>query len=99
MGQLRRWGYSQPSSNPSSAPSLTQPRLGSYDLSTCLNPRDGEAWWAAIYGVVQSRTRLMRLSSSSSSIELMLELKELLGIKLLAIEDKTLSRLLWWCSG
>ena len=30
------------------------------------NPRDGGAWWAAIYGVVQSRTRLNRLSSSSS---------------------------------
>ena len=30
------------------------------------NPRDGGAWWAAIYGVVQSRTRLKRLSSSSS---------------------------------
>ena len=26
------------------------------------NPRDGEAWWAAIYGVAQSRTRLKRLS-------------------------------------
>ena len=26
---------------------------------SCLeNPRDGEAWWAAIYGVVQSQTRL-----------------------------------------
>ena len=34
----------------------------------CLeNPRDGKAWWAAVYGVVQSRTRLKRLSSSSSS--------------------------------
>ena len=34
----------------------------------CLeNPRDGEAWWAAVYGVAQSRTRLKRLSSSSSS--------------------------------
>ena len=22
------------------------------------NPRDGEAWWAAVYGVTQSRTRL-----------------------------------------
>ena len=34
----------------------------------CLeNPRDGGAWWAAIYGVAQSRTRLKRLSSSSSS--------------------------------
>ena len=29
------------------------------------NPRDGGAWWAA--GVAQSRTRLQRLSSSSSS--------------------------------
>ena len=26
-----------------------------------------EAWWAAVYGVAQSRTRLKRLSSSSSS--------------------------------
>ena len=35
---------------------------------SCLeNPRDGEAWWAAIYGVTQSRTRLKGLSSSSSS--------------------------------
>ena len=25
-----------------------------------------EAWWAVIYGVAQSRTRLKRLSSSSS---------------------------------
>ena len=31
------------------------------------NPRDGGAWWAAIYGVAQSRTQLKRLSSSSSS--------------------------------
>ena len=34
---------------------------------SCLeNPRDGGAWWAAIYGVAQSWTRLKRLSSSSS---------------------------------
>ena len=40
---------------------------------SCLeNPRDGEAWWAAIYGVVQSRTRMKQLSSSSSSSNLML---------------------------
>ena len=33
---------------------------------SCLeNPRDREAWWAAVYGVTQSRTRLKRLSSSS----------------------------------
>ena len=35
---------------------------------SCLeNPRDSGAWWAAFYGVAQSRTRLKRLSSSSSS--------------------------------
>ena len=35
---------------------------------SCLeNPRDGGAWWAAVYGVTQSRTQLKRLSSSSSS--------------------------------
>ena len=34
---------------------------------SCLeNPRDGGAWWAAVYGVAQSQTRLKRLSSSSS---------------------------------
>ena len=34
---------------------------------SCLeNPRDGGAWWAAIYGVAQIRTRLKRLSSAHS---------------------------------
>ena len=34
---------------------------------SCLeNPRDGRAWWVAVYGVAQSRTQLKRLSSSSS---------------------------------
>ena len=34
---------------------------------SCLeNPREGGAWWAAVCGVAQSRTRLKRLSSSSS---------------------------------
>ena len=35
---------------------------------SCLeNPRDRGAWWAAVNGVAQSRARLKRLSSSSSS--------------------------------
>ena len=35
---------------------------------SCLEyPRDGGAWWAAVYGVAQSRIQLKRLSSSSSS--------------------------------
>ena len=33
---------------------------------SCLeNPRDRGAWWAAVYGITQSRTRLKWLSSSS----------------------------------
>ena len=37
---------------------------------SCLeNPRDGGAWWAAVYGVTQSWTQRKRLSSSCSSIE------------------------------
>ena len=29
------------------------------------NPRDGRAWWASVYGVAQSQTRLKWVSSSS----------------------------------
>ena len=36
---------------------------------SCLeNPRNSGVWWAAVYGVAQSQTRLKWLSSSSSSI-------------------------------
>ena len=43
-------------------------RKGNPLQCSCLeNPRDGGAQWAAVYGVVQSRTRLKRLSSNSSS--------------------------------
>ena len=36
---------------------------------SCLeNLRDEGAWWAAVYGVAQSRTQLKRLSSSSSIV-------------------------------
>jgi len=42
---------------------------------SCLeSPRDGGALWAAVYGVTQSRTRLKRLSSSSSNNAIKLEL-------------------------
>ena len=38
---------------------------------SCLeSPRDRGAWWAAVYGVAQSRTRLKRLSSSSVLIHI-----------------------------
>ena len=47
---------------------LTSQTPRAYICVACLeNPRDGGAWWAAIYGVTQSRTQLKRRSSSSSS--------------------------------
>ena len=54
------------------ATSLSLSRIGEGNGNplhySCLkNPMDGGAWWAAIYGVAQSQTRLKRLSSSSSS--------------------------------
>ena len=43
---------------------------------SCLeNPKDRVAWWAAVYGVTQSRTRLKRLSSSSRPFVLSYKLK------------------------
>jgi len=40
--------------------------MATHSSVPCLeNPRDGGAWWAAVYGVAQSRTRLKRHSSSS----------------------------------
>ena len=47
---------------------------------SCLeNPRDGGAWWAAVYGVTQSRTRLKWLSSSRVWDSTKDNLNELLG--------------------
>ena len=55
---------------------------------SCLeNPRDRGAWWAAVYGVAQSQTRLKQLSSSSSN-------------KLSGESDATSPRAtLWVCEG
>ena len=38
--------------------------MATHSCSCLENPRDGGAWWAAVYGVAQSRTRLKQLSSS-----------------------------------
>ena len=49
---------------------------------SCLeNARDGGAWWAAVYGVAQSQTRLKGLSSSSSTVKF--------GCTLCSLELKT----------
>ena len=55
---------------------------GNAPQCSCLeNLRDEGAWWGADYGVAQSRTRLKRLSSSSSPLS---ELRESL-ILILAV--------------
>ena len=47
---------------------------------SCLeNPRDSGAWWAAVYGVAQSQTRLKRLSSNSSSLSHHISVMQLLS--------------------
>ena len=48
--------------------SCIEERNGNPLQCSCLeDPRDGGAWWAAVYGVAQSWTQLKWLSSSSSS--------------------------------
>ena len=53
--------------NPGSIPGLGRSPGGGHDnpfQCSCLeNPRDRGAWWAAIYGVAQSQTRLEQLST------------------------------------
>ena len=67
---------------------------------SCLeNPRDGGAWWAAVYGVAQSWTRVKRLSSSSSSM--CIHLIEFLRftyifVKVLLPRKKMKSMLCYW---
>ena len=41
-----------------------------YKYSCLENPMGRGAWWAAVYGVAQSRTRLKRLRSSSSTLHI-----------------------------
>ena len=67
---------------------------------SCLeNPRDGEAWWDAVSGDAQSRTRLKQLSISSSNSKLLsgnynMSWKGLIGkvdggiFKVATLEDK-----------
>ena len=58
---------------------------------SCLeNPRDRGEWWAAVYGVTQSRTRLKRLSSSSKPFS-----DELCVLSRSVVSDSLQPRGLW----
>ena len=69
---------------------------------SCLeNPRDGGAWWAAVYGVTPSRTWLKRLSSSSSNQKHIMQTKNrVVGlVKSLwknAVSNRPLNRIFWY---
>ena len=70
-GRLQSMGLRRVGHNWTTSLSLSCIGEGNGDPLQCScleNPRDGGAWWAAVYEVAQSRTRLKRLSSSSSSI-------------------------------
>ena len=58
---------------------------------SCLeSPRDGGAWWAAVYGVEQSWTRLKRLSSSSSNMPWFMDLTFQLPMHYCSLQHWTL---------
>ena len=66
-GGLQSMGLLRVGHNWVSSLSCIGERNGNPFQCSCLeNPRDGGAWWAAVYGVAQSWTWLNRLSSSSS---------------------------------
>jgi len=45
---------------------------------SCLeNPRDGEAWWAAVYGVAQSRTQRSDLAVAAAAAQEQCQAKEI----------------------
>ena len=65
------WGHEEPDTTErlhlhSSLSCIGEGNGNSLQCSCLENPRDGGAWWAAVYGVTQSRTQLKELSSSSS---------------------------------
>ena len=65
---------------------------------SCLeNPRDWGAWWTAVYGVAQSRTRLKRLSSSSRTILALGEIWRVafLSPLIFSLQSLFLHRMLW----
>ena len=57
---------------------------------------DRGAWWAAIYGVTHSRTRLKRLSSSSKGAKPLVLYEHFLKMYLFLIEDNCFTIRCWF---
>jgi len=73
QARVLEWGAIVFSESPLSPSPILSPCIGEgngnpFQCSCLENPRDGGAWWAAIYGVAQSWTQLKRRSSSSNPI-------------------------------
>ena len=71
---------------------------GNLPQCSCLeNPRDGGTWWAAIYGVAQSRTRLKWLSSSSHSRRWIMinEREKVVALQIVFVFSKTCMSIFW----
>ena len=67
-GRLQSMGSLRVRHDWSTSHSCTGEGNGNPLQCSCLeNPRDGEAWWAAVSGVAQSQTQLKRLSSGSNT--------------------------------
>ena len=71
---LRRVGHYWATSLSFSLSCIGEGNGSSLQCSCLENPRDGGAWWAAICGVTQSRTRLKRLSNNNNILTLTSEL-------------------------
>ena len=70
-GRLQSMGSRRVRHDWATSPSCVGEGNGNPLQCSCLeNPSHGGAWWAAVYGVAQRRTRLTRLSSSSSNSSL-----------------------------
>ena len=64
---------------------------------SCLkNPRDGGAWWAAIYGVTQSQTRLKWLSTSSTLVGGVRSLSDKRAIDWMDTPESPCKLPTWW---
>ena len=75
-GEASAYNVGDPGSNRVSGRSPGEGNGNPLQCSCLENPRDGGAWWVAIYAVAQSRTQLKRLSSSSKETHSKMQKRE-----------------------